>query len=101
MLNIELTCPAEEGIEAAKERKEGRYFLLNCAVKDRGWASSVATLEVGARGFARTAPRLPKQLGRGPSTDIKHIANIVARGTYAVYLARDSSDWDMNRELLE
>ena len=40
VLNIELTCPAEEGIAAAKERKEACYFKLNCAAKDRGWASS-------------------------------------------------------------
>ena len=46
VINVELTCPAEEGIEAAQIRKEGRYFDIKCAAKDRGWASMVATIEV-------------------------------------------------------
>jgi len=60
---VELTIPAEEDIEAAQVRKDGRYFDIRCAAKDRGWASMVATIEVGARGFvARTIPRLLKRL---------------------------------------
>merc|ERR1712194_277711 len=104
VLNVELTCPAEEGIEAAQARKEARYFSLNCANKDRGWNSTVSTLEVGARGFvARTVPRLLKGLGRPPKKikeDMTNLSNIVARCTYAIYLSRDSPSWDVKRELL-
>ena len=32
VLNMELTCPAEEGIEAANTRKEYRYFPLKCVL---------------------------------------------------------------------
>ena len=106
VLIVELTCPAEEGIEAAKIRKEAKYFGLKCACasKDRGWSAEILTIEVGVRGFvARTLPRLLKRLGQGPkkiSKDIKNISSIVARCTYAIYLARETSYWDVKRELL-
>ena len=104
VVNIELTVPAEEGIEAARTFKEGRYFSLKCDSKDRGWDSEVATLEVGARGFvARTVPRLLKRLGRESreiSTDMRNLSNLVARCTYGIYLARESIGWDPNRERL-
>ena len=103
-LNIELTCPAEEGIEPAQLCKEVRYFDLKCAAKGRQWASKVMTIEVGARGFiARTLPRLLKSLGRGLghiSMDTKNTSNIVARCFPAIYLARDCIGWDMKHELL-
>jgi hypothetical protein len=105
VINGELTCPAEEGIEAAQIRKEAKYFGLKCSAKDRGWTSEVATIEVGARGYvARTVPRLLKRLGRESrfiSADIKNISSIAARCTYAIYLARESPGWDVQRELLE
>lgn len=104
VLNVELTCPAEEGIEAAQVRKEGRYFSLKCAAKDNGWDSHVATLEVGTRGFvARTVPRCLRRLGRTPKQikeDMKNLSNIVARCTYAIYLASTSNFWDVKRERL-
>ena len=104
MVNAELTCPAEEGIEAAQTRKEGRYHLLKCEAKDRGWDSQVATLEVGARGYvAHTVPRVLKRLGRGSkdiSADIRNLSNLVARCTYGIYLARASEGWDVKRERL-
>ena len=104
VLNGELTCPAEEGIEAAQARKNARYFDLNHAANDRGWKAELATIEAGARGFvARTLPRLLRHLGRCPkkiSTDCKNISSIAARCTYTIYLARESIDWDANRELL-
>ena len=104
VINGELTCPAEEGIEAAQIRKEASYFELKCSAKDRWWASEVATIEVGARGYvARTVPRLLKRLGRESrlvSVDIKNLSVIAARCTYAIYLARESRGWDVHRELL-
>jgi hypothetical protein len=104
VVNVELTVPAEEGIEAAKTRKEGRYFSLTCEAKDRGWDSVVVTMEVGARGFvARTVPRTLKKLGRESkeiSADMRNLSNLVARCTYGIYLARESEFWDGKRERL-
>jgi hypothetical protein len=104
VLNMELTVPAEEGIAAAKARKEGRYFTLKCESKDRGWNALVSTLEVGARGYvARTVPRMLKRLGRESkeiSADMRNLSNLVARCSYGIYLARESSFWDLKRERL-
>lgn len=104
VLNIELTCPAEEGIDSAQVRKQARYFDLNCKAKDKGWSASTLTIEVGARGFvARTLPGLLRKLGRTPkqiNADCKAISDIAARCTFAIYLARESSLWDTSRELL-
>jgi hypothetical protein len=104
VVNVELTVPAEEGIEAAKTRKQGRYFSLVCDSKDRGWDSLVATMEVGARGFvARTVPQTLKKLGRESkeiSADMRNLSNLVARCTYGIYLARESEFWDGKRERL-
>ena len=48
---IELTCPAEEGIDAARIRKETWYMALMNKIKDSGWSARLWTVEVGARGF--------------------------------------------------
>ena len=48
---IELTCPAEEGIEAARERKLGRYFQLKQDIANAGWVADLLTIEVGAGGY--------------------------------------------------
>ena len=104
VINLELTCPAEEGIEAAKTRKEARYFGLKCNAKDRKWTAQVRTIEVGARGFVgKEIPRTLKDLGRNPrqiNADIKNLSALAIRCTYAIYLARDTKDWDTSRELL-
>ena len=40
---IELTCPAEEGIEAARERKLGRYTQLKQGTEEVGWVAGLLT----------------------------------------------------------
>ena len=104
VLTIELTCPAEEGIEAAITRKETRYFPLRCDAKDRGLNALVQTIEIGARGFiARSTPCVLKCLGQSPkqiSADLKNMLTLIARCTYAIYLAGESPNWDAHRELL-
>ena len=37
---IELTCPAEEGIETAREYKLGRYKQLKQDIDDAGWVGA-------------------------------------------------------------
>jgi hypothetical protein len=103
-LNVELTCPAEEGIEDARVRKKAKYSDLIHASKNRKWSAELLTIEVGARGFvARTLPYMLKRLGRCPrivNMDCKIISSIVARCTYGIYLARESVYWDVKRALL-
>ncbi len=48
---IELTCPAKEGIEAARERKLGRCSQLKQDIGDAGWAAGLLTIEVSAHGY--------------------------------------------------
>ena len=47
---LELTCCAEEGIDAAQLRKETRYAELMTDIAAQGWTAQLFTLEVGARG---------------------------------------------------
>ena len=48
---IELTCCAEEGINAAQQRKETRYAELMEQINLTNWKASLLTLEIGARGL--------------------------------------------------
>ena len=104
VMNAELTCPAEEGIEAAQARKTRSYCDITDAARVRGWTAETVTIEAGARGFvARTLPHFLKRLGRCPkniNSDCKTISSIAARCTYTIYLARESIVWDAKRELL-
>ena len=103
MVNAELTCPAEEGIEAAQTRKEGRYHLLKCEAKDRGWDRRWLHSKWERADVAHTVPRVLKRLGRGSkdiSADMRNFSNLVARCTYGIYLARASEGWDFKRERL-
>ena len=101
---IELTCPAEEGIEAARERKLGRYTQLKQDIEEVGWTAGLLTVEVGARGYvAYSTERCFRQLGmqkRKVSSLCKSLSRVVARCSYAIYLSRKNKDWDKNRELL-
>ena len=51
VIMIELTCPAVEGIEAARVRKFARYEQLKQDIADAGWVPDLLTIEVGARGY--------------------------------------------------
>jgi hypothetical protein len=96
---IELTCPAEEGIEPAQIRKEARYAPLQREIKsaNSSWSVTVMTIEAGARGFvARTIPRFLNRLGLPPrqiNRVCKDISTLVSRCTYTIYLARESKGW--------
>ena len=49
---IELTCPAEEGIQAAAIRKESRYASLLAQIEEtKSWSGQLLTIEIGARGL--------------------------------------------------
>ena len=102
---IELTCPAEEGIEAAKVRKHSRYLPLieNISVTS-SWKVTLMTLEVGVRGFvARSTHDVFFKLGL-PRQQVSALCNELsatsAKCSYAIYLAANSKIWDQNRPLL-
>ena len=56
---IELTCPAEEGIQNASIRKQNRYIDLQLLIRNNGWTPHLFTIEVGARGFVAHSWFLP------------------------------------------
>ena len=64
VIMVELTCPAEEGIEAAVERKLGRYTQLKQDIEEVGWMAGLLTIELGACGYvAYCTERCFRQLG--------------------------------------
>jgi len=97
---VELTVPAEEGIEAAQARKEARYLdLCNDINSDKSnpWKASLMTIEVGARGFvAHTTRSFLKKMGlpgRKTKSACKDISLIAARCSHAIYLSKDNEAW--------
>ena len=103
---IELTCPAEEGIEAAQIRKQARYaHLMENIANNSSWKPSLFTVEVGARGFIATSTQqVFLKLGmklRTISTLLKRLSSIVAKCSYTIFLAANSKSWDVNRPLLD
>jgi len=101
---IELTCPAEEGMKAAEIRKIARYSELMAQIKTAGWTPHLFTVEVGARGFVgRSTIHCLKKLGLSSRTirqTHKDLSEIVARCTYAIYLARETLDWPRDQPLI-
>ena len=99
---IELTCPAEEGIEPAQLRKA--YDPLKTAIEANGVWSVADHHRSGSRGYvAHSLPRCLKKLGlclRSVGRTCKEVSIIAARCTYAIYLAHVSKCWDRKREIL-
>ena len=97
---IELTCPAEEGIDNAHQRKMARYKNLN---DNTSWTPILRTIEIGARGFvAKSVRHCFKTLGfnyREINKLTNQLSNIVVRCSYDIYLSRKSA-WDKNKTLL-
>ena len=102
---IELTCPAEEGIEAAQIRKQARYLpLVESIAATTSWKPLLMTVEVGVRGFvAITTRQVFAKLGI-PRHLILSLCNklgaISARCSYAIFLGAQSKTWDRERALL-
>ena len=103
---VELTCPAEEGIQAAQVRKEGRYLsLLDNISRDTTWKPKLLTVEVGVRGFvANTSRQAFLKLGlqsQKVSALCKKLSSTAAKCSYTIYLAANSKAWDHDRPLLD
>ena len=104
VIMIELTCPAEEGIDKAHQRKMARYQDLQRRVKDAEWTPILRTIEVGARGYiAKSVHRCFRSLGlnyRDSTSLSNQLSNTVVRCSHHIYLSRNST-WDKNIALLE
>ena len=102
---IELTCPAEEGIENAVIRKQSKYMALVDQINQRkGWSAKLMTIEVGARGFvSKSVWRCFSCIGlkRSEITKLcKALSLTAAKCSYSIYLAAHSRNWDLNKTLL-
>lgn len=101
---LELTCCAEEGIEAAQMRKEARYADLMSLASECKWAPTLLTLEVGARGLvcSKTLHAFTKLGFSSPSARslCKSLSEVVARCSYAIYLGHSSPAWPHNNDLV-
>ena len=102
VLLIELTVPwdSQSSFKAAFERKTARYSQLALDLEERGWRVSNLPVEIGVRG----------SIDKRNSANIETISNIcgiraVQRlkrtlskiallGSYRVYIARNSQDWN-------
>ena len=102
---IELTCPAEEGINNAAVRKQVRYDELKTSINSRTvWTATVITIEAGARGFVGfSMRRFLSSMGfksRANSKLCNTISNVAAHCSYAIYLASSTVQWDRKKPLL-
>ena len=101
---IELTCPAEEYIEAAAIRKVARYVPLSGLIRDNGWNVSTMTIEVGCRGFVAHSVRMClKRLGFSNSACTRicrKLSNVVSRCSFAMWLSRNSPTSDVSKDLV-
>ena len=103
---VELTCPAEEGIENAKIRKETKYLPLISEIKrQKKYTVDFMTIEVGVRGFIATSVKkcfaalgLPKQK---TVRVCKKLSFISACCSHTIFLAATSKFWDENKPLFE
>ena len=102
---VELTCPAEEGIQNATNRKMKRYIDIQLLIQENGWTSHLFTIEVGARGFvAKSTIRMFRSLGLShniTSKCAKDLSVIAAKCSHAIYVARDCVHWDSKKPLLQ
>jgi Reverse transcriptase (RNA-dependent DNA polymerase) len=102
---IELTCPAEEGIQAAANRKTCKYQgLIDHIHSETNWKASLYTIEVGVRGFvAKSTFRCLAALGL-PGQKISKLCRdlsiTAAKCSYAIFLCSKSAAWEESRELL-
>ena len=102
---LELACPAEEGIEAARIRKESKYKpLVESIASNTSWKPILLTLEIGTRGFiAISTHQVFLKIGlkrKQVSLLCRQLSETSARCSYTIYLAANSKIWDKDRPLL-
>ena len=97
VLWAELTCPSEDNISDAQQRKAERYSDLAQQSREAGWTVFDLTIEVGARGcVAPTFNRFLRIIGFSPKqvrSMVNSAATTVARCSYAIFLASKNKSW--------
>jgi hypothetical protein len=101
---VELTCPAEENIEAACLRKEARYTDLVNSCEASNWKAILLTIEVGSRGYvAFSFSKFLRKLGfsnRENSTICKDISLVVSKCSSEILASHKAEHWDRNKPLI-
>ena len=96
---VELTVPFSKNIEAANARKRARYEFLTSDITEAGFSCSNIPLEVCSRGQITSRNRetllfLCHTFGiRKFQQVIRNCSKLALLGSYAIYLARNGSDW--------
>ena len=98
---IELTCCAEEGINAAQQRKETRYAEL---MEQINLTNCKGSLLIGARGLvgSRTYHALVSLgiLSTKVKKLCKNLSVVSARCSYSIYLAHKEASWYHKTDLI-
>ena len=94
---IELTCPAEENIEARHCSKQEKYEELAQQCREAGWKTYLFAVEVGARGYAaQSVWTCWKKLGiptKEIKITVKEVSNIALRCSFWIWLSRKTMYW--------
>ena len=111
---VELTCPAEEGMDSAQLRKESKYLpLVEHISSESVWSANLFTIMVSkfihhygwsarvhwcfsSQNFPSfwSSQKIVSQLSR-------NLATIAARCSYAIYLSANSTNWDKDRAFIK
>jgi hypothetical protein len=95
---IELTCPGDTGIDAARQRKRVRDLCLEADISgnDTEWEAKYETIEVTASGQVRRDTRsvLNRLFGARKTQKVcKKLAKIALSTSHYIFHARSSRDW--------
>ena len=95
---IELTCPAEENILQARERKTRKYKNLVNQIKEQraGWKVIFRAVEMGTRGFVSfSMSRCLRELGMIHTRQAtQNMFEAVARCSYRIQKSSNRKVWD-------
>ena len=92
---IELTVPWDtlSNMAAALQRKTERYKDLACEIEGNGFRCSNIPLEIGTRGFVNSRNRAALDK---VSCVTKNGSRLALLGSYTIWKARYSTDWNGN-----
>lgn len=104
VLLVELTIPAEEGIEegieAAHERIMAKYSELAAECREAGWKTSIYPVEIGCRGYVGlSTTRLLRDAGVTGGNlrkATKELAEEAEKGSMWLWLRRKDKCWGKN-----
>ena len=96
---IELTCPAEEGIQTAAMRKVSKYTpLVENISRETDWKIELFTIEVGERGFIATSTKSVLAKFGFPFQKLNTLCNLLsvtaAQCSFTIFQAANSKCWD-------